>query len=93
MAETKVVTSDRNPKGAGRSGHNFIPYLKALQFYIYDIRSRQRRDIGRIGSVNAQVLFMDSRHRIWTSSDYGRLIRYDPERDRLETSPYILVML
>ncbi len=59
-------------------------------FYIYDIKSRQRRDIGRIGSVNAQVLFMDSRHRIWTSSDYGRLIRYDPERDRLETSPYIL---
>jgi hypothetical protein len=36
------------------------------------------------------VLFMDSRHRIWTSSDYGRLIRYDPEKDRLETSPYIL---
>ncbi len=59
-------------------------------FYIYDIKSRQRRDIGRIGSVNAQVLFMDSRHRIWTSSDYGRLIRYDPERDRLEASPYIL---
>jgi hypothetical protein len=59
-------------------------------FYIYDIKSRQRRDIGRIGSVNAQVLFMDSRHRVWTSSDYGRLIRYDPERDRLETSPYIL---
>jgi len=59
-------------------------------FYIYDIKSRQRRDIGRIGSVNAQVLFMDSRHRIWTSSDYGRLIRYDPEKDRLETSPYIL---
>ncbi len=59
-------------------------------FYIYDIKSRQRRDIGRIGSVNAQVLFMDSRHRIWTSSDYGRLIRYDPEKDRLETSPYVL---
>ena len=52
-------------------------------------KSRQRQDIGRIGSVNAQVLFMDSRHRVWTSSDYGRLIRYDPERDRLETSPYI----
>ena len=59
-------------------------------FYIYNIKSRQRRDIGRIGSVNAQVLFMDLRHRIWTSSDYGRLIRYDPEMDRLETSPYIL---
>lgn len=59
-------------------------------FYVYEIKTRQRRDIGRIGSVNAQVLFMDSRHRIWTSSDYGHLIRYDPEKDRLETSPYTL---
>jgi len=59
-------------------------------FYIYDIKKRQQRDIGRIGSINAQVLFMDSKHRVWTSSDYGRLIRYDPEKDRLETSPYIL---
>ena len=59
-------------------------------FYIYDIKKRQRRDVGRIGSVNAQALFIDSKHRIWTTSDYGRLIRYDPEKDRLETSPYIL---
>ena len=27
--------------------------------------------------MNAQVLFLDSRHRVWTSSDYGRLVRYD----------------
>lgn len=59
-------------------------------FFIYDLKKRQRRDVGRIGSVNAQVLFMDSKHRIWTSSDYGRLVRYDPEKERLETSPYVL---
>ncbi|MFB3892891.1 MAG: hypothetical protein ACE15C_12795 [Phycisphaerae bacterium] len=59
-------------------------------FIIYDLATRQRRDIGRIGSVNAQALFMDRRHRVWTSSDAGRLVRYDPDRGRLETSPYIL---
>ena len=59
-------------------------------FIIFDIKRRRGRDIGRIGSVNAQALFLDSKHRVWTTSDYGRLVRYDPEKDRLETSPYIL---
>jgi len=59
-------------------------------FFIYDIKKRQRRDLGRIGSINAQALFMDAQHRIWTTSDYGRLVRYVPEKDRLETSPYVL---
>jgi hypothetical protein len=58
--------------------------------YVYDIDSRVRRDRGRIGSVNAQVLFTDDLHRVWTSDDYGHLVRYDPERDRIERSPYIL---
>ncbi len=59
-------------------------------FIIYDIKKRTRRVVGRIGSVNAQALFLDKKHRVWTTSDYGRLVRYDPEKDRLETSPYIL---
>ncbi len=59
-------------------------------FIIYEIKKRRRRDIGRIGSVNAQVLFLDSRHRVWTTNDYGHLVRYDPEKDRLETSPCVL---
>jgi len=59
-------------------------------FIIYDVKKRTSRDVGRIGSVNAQALFMDKKHRVWTTSDYGRLIRYDPDKDRLETSPYVL---
>jgi hypothetical protein len=59
-------------------------------FYIYDVGSRRRRDLGRLGSINAQVLFLDRRHRVWTTNDYGHLVRYDPERDRLETSPDVL---
>jgi len=59
-------------------------------FIIYDLKTRQRRDMGRIGSINAQALFLDKRHRVWTTDDYGHLVRYDPEKDRLETSPYVL---
>jgi hypothetical protein len=59
-------------------------------FIIYDLKARKRRDIGRIGSVNSQVLFLDKKHRVWTTSDYGRLVRYTPETGRLELSPFIL---
>jgi hypothetical protein len=59
-------------------------------FYIYDIKKKRLKDVGRIGSVNAQVLFLDRKHRVWTSDDYGHLIRYDPQSDALERSPYIL---
>ncbi len=59
-------------------------------FVIYDLTTRQRRHVGRIGSINAQVLFLDARHRVWTSSDYGHLVRYDPESDRLEMSQKVL---
>lgn len=59
-------------------------------FIIYDLKNRTSRDVGRIGSVNSQAIFIDSRHRIWTSNDDGRLVRYDPEKERLEFSPYVL---
>ncbi len=54
----------------------------------YDLKTRQRRDIDRIGSINSQVLLLDRRHRVWTTNDDGHLIRYDPSRDTLEVSPY-----
>lgn len=57
---------------------------------VYDLKTHVRRDIGRIGSINSQVLFLDKEHRVWTSSDYGHLVRYDPRTDRMETSPYVL---
>jgi len=59
-------------------------------FIIYDIEKRRRRDFGRIGSINSQAIFTDDRHRVWTSSDYGHLVRYDPEKDSMEMSPYML---
>jgi len=56
----------------------------------YDIIRRKRLDIGRIGSVNAQVVLSDRRGRVWTGSDDGRLVRYDPKVARLEWSPFRL---
>jgi len=59
-------------------------------FFVYDIQARQTRDVGRIGSINAQLLFLDKEHRVWTTDDYGHLVRYDPGTGRLDTSPYTL---
>ncbi len=57
---------------------------------IYDIKNRQSRDVGRIVSVNSPALFLDRKHRVWTTDDYGHIVRYDPEKDRLERSPFVL---
>lgn len=57
---------------------------------VYDIKKRQQRDIGRIGSVNSQALFLDKRHRVWTTDDSGHFIRYDPKKDVIEYSPLIV---
>ncbi len=56
----------------------------------YSLKERTRRDLGRLGNVNSQAVFVDRRHRVWTSNDDGRVVRYDPDRDRLEESPYVL---
>ena len=58
--------------------------------FVYDLKQKKLRDLGRIGSINAQVLWLDGQHRVWTTCDYGRLVRYDPDKDRLEMSPYVL---
>ncbi len=59
-------------------------------FMIYDLKTRKHRDVGRISSINPQTLILDKQHRVWTTSDYGRLVRYTPETDRLEISPGLI---
>ena len=56
-------------------------------FWIYDLDARSVRDLGRLGSVNAQAIFLDRRGRVFTSNDRGQVVRYDPEADRLEEIP------
>ncbi len=57
---------------------------------MYDLKTRKRRDLGRISSINPQALFLDKQHRVWTTNDDGHLVRYSPDKDRLEVSPDIL---
>jgi hypothetical protein len=52
-------------------------------FYVCDLDSRERRDMGRLGSVNPQAIWTDSRGRAYTTDDYGMLVVYDPESERL----------
>ena len=59
-------------------------------FVSYDIKRRVLTDHGRLGSVNAQVIFLDRKGRAYTSNDYGRLVRYDPEGKRLEELPHTM---
>jgi hypothetical protein len=54
----------------------------------YDLERKALHDLGRLGSVNTQCLFSDHRGRIHTFIDSGRLVRYDPECDRLEQLPW-----
>jgi hypothetical protein len=58
--------------------------------FVYDLAKRSAHDLGRIGSINSQALLLDASHRVWSTRDDGRLVRYDPERDRIEVSPHVL---
>jgi len=52
-------------------------------FYVYDLTARERRDVGRIGSVNPQAVWLDARRRAYTTDDYGTVLLYDPEVEEL----------
>jgi hypothetical protein len=52
-------------------------------FYAYDLAAHSRRDLGRIGSVNPQAIWLDSRMRAYTTDDYGRVLAFDPDSDQL----------
>lgn len=57
-------------------------------FVYYDLATRELHDVGRIGSVNSQCLFLDKRSRVHFTNDHGRFLRFDPEQDRLEELPH-----
>lgn len=55
----------------------------------YDLATGSLRDYGRIGSVNSQCLVLDDRGRVFLFADTGRLLRFDPDQDRLEELPVV----
>jgi hypothetical protein len=57
-------------------------------FVVFDLRTRALTDIGRVSSVNTQCIFLDAKKRAYLTDDEGRLVRFDPDRMRLETLPH-----
>jgi len=53
-------------------------------FVSYDLASGRLTDHGRIGSVNTQCIFLDPLGRAHLFDDSGRMLRFDPDRQRLE---------
>ena len=56
-------------------------------FWIFDLRTKTIRSLGRLSSINSQTIFTDRRGRVFTSNDRGRIVRYDPETDALLELP------
>ena len=55
-------------------------------FHRYDLASRSDRDFGRIGAVNPQAIWLDTRGTAYTTDDFGRILRVEAGSDRLEST-------
>ncbi|MFW5915493.1 MAG: hypothetical protein ACOCTQ_03350 [Planctomycetota bacterium] len=52
-------------------------------FYRYELKTGERTDFGRIGSVNPQTIWLDRRGTAYTTCDDGRIVTFDPESESL----------
>jgi hypothetical protein len=50
-------------------------------FFVFDLRTKEIRDIGRIGNINPQCIFLDDRENAFTTDDYGQIIKFCPDRN------------
>jgi len=59
-------------------------------FFIYDLETHETEDIGRIGNINPQCVFIDSNENAYTTDDYGKLIKfYADKKELIETGVMI----
>jgi len=56
-------------------------------FVVYNLKTKELKDMGRIGSVNSQCIFLGNNGMAYTFADNGQLIRYDIEKQKLEECP------
>ncbi len=54
-------------------------------FYVFDIEERSYRDLGRLGDINAQSVWVDADGHGYTVNDLGQIIKYDADEERLIT--------
>jgi len=52
-------------------------------FYIFDLKNHKYRDLGRIGNVNPQSVWIDNEENGYTVDDLGFIVKYDVMSDRL----------
>ncbi len=53
-------------------------------FYVYDLKKDTLTDYGLLGAINPQAIWLDQKRRAYTTDDYGRILRFDPDKKRLE---------
>lgn len=53
-------------------------------FFYYDLNTRKTTDMGRIGNVNPQAVFMDKEGNAYTNDDYGQILRFNIKKKCLE---------
>ena len=54
-------------------------------YYLYDLRKRELEDLGRLGNIHQLALFLDDQGHGYTTDSFGRMIRCDTDRRRLES--------
>jgi len=52
-------------------------------FYVYELDTDTYRDLGRIGDVNPQAVWLDREENAYTADDLGYIVKYDADSDRL----------
>jgi hypothetical protein len=52
-------------------------------FFVYDLKKREVRDLGRIGSINPQCVFIDGEENAYTTDDFGRIIKCLADQEEL----------
>ena len=53
------------------------------RFFIFDLDRKQYRDLGRIGEVNPQCVWLDESENAYTVDDFGRVVKYCADEDKL----------
>ena len=54
------------------------------RFFLYDLDTHETRIIGRIGNINPQCIWLDGEENGYTTDDYGRVLKFDAEKETLE---------
>jgi len=53
------------------------------RFFIIDLKTREVRDVGRIGNINPQCVFVDGDENAFTTDDYGHILKFCGDKEEL----------